>query len=177
MNNEKLFANIVDVLEEGQLKLGYREETLRLYYPLASLCAMLGQEADAAGMQATLEEFAAWAKPRLGDIEVTRKKDRFCLAIGPQGLAYVHAQTDENGFLARFLRCISAHGCTIGQLKALFAEYSNDVVCQSVHNGEFDYVLWFADGQPNDFRYCITDEGCHMTYHRFTRADYEAFGF
>ena len=46
-----------------------------------------------------------------------------------------------------------------------------------MHNGEFDWLISFEDGQPDAYRYCIADEGCHLTYHRFTKEDYEAFGF
>ena len=59
MNTEKLFANVVDVIEEGQLKLGYRPETIRLYYPLNSLNLFLGTQLDAQGMMDTLAAFAA----------------------------------------------------------------------------------------------------------------------
>ena len=38
-----LKKSIVDAIEEGQLKLGYREETIRLYYPLSSLCTLIDQ--------------------------------------------------------------------------------------------------------------------------------------
>ena len=37
---DKLRKSIVDAVQEGQLKLGYRSETIRLYYPLASLCLL-----------------------------------------------------------------------------------------------------------------------------------------
>ena len=59
MNTEKLFANVVDVIQEGQLKLGYRPETIRLYYPLNSLNLFLGTQLDAQGMMDTLAAFAA----------------------------------------------------------------------------------------------------------------------
>jgi hypothetical protein len=44
-------------------------------------------------------------------------------------------------------------------------------------HGEFDYLVYFEDGVPDDYRYCITDEGCHLIYHRFTPEDYEDFQF
>ena len=39
--------------------------------------------------------------------------------------------------------------------------------------GEFDYLVYFEDGEPDSFWYCITDEGCHMIYHRFSEEDYK----
>ncbi|MBR5287928.1 MAG: DUF3877 family protein [Clostridia bacterium] len=177
MNTEKLFRNIVDVVEEGQLKLGYREETIRLYYPLHSLNLFLDARLDAQGMMQALGEFAAQHAGTLGQIAVSRKGKRFCLAVPPEGAAYVHVKTDQNGFLAQFVAMIARHGTKIEDVVALFEAYSSCVKVQALHNGEFDYLLLFEDGKPDAFYYCITDEGCHLTYHRFTREDYEAFGF
>ena len=34
-------------------------------------------------------------------------------------------------------------------------------------------MLWFEDGKPDSYRYLITDEGVHLTYHRYTPEDYK----
>ena len=52
--SDALKKSIVDAIEEGQLKLGYREETIRLYYPLSSLCTLMHQSMDAAEMTRAL---------------------------------------------------------------------------------------------------------------------------
>ena len=44
MNTQKLIKNIVDQIKEGQLKLGYVKETVRLYYPLLSMNALRGTD-------------------------------------------------------------------------------------------------------------------------------------
>ncbi len=44
MERDKLIANMTDQIKEAQLKLGYAEETVRLYYPLSSLRMLLGVE-------------------------------------------------------------------------------------------------------------------------------------
>lgn len=177
MNTEKLFGNIVDVIEEGQLKLGYREETIRLYYPLDSLNRFLGTAIDAAAMMEVLASFAAEYTDRLGAVAVSRKGKRFCLAVPPAGAAYVHARTDQRGFLARFIGMMGRHGAKIDEVIALFKAHSPCMRMEELRNGEFDYLLYFDDGEPDAYYYCITDEGCHLTYHRFTKEDYEAFGF
>lgn len=47
MKLEALIQNMTDQIKEAQLKLGYARETMRLYYPLSSLNAMLEtQEKD-----------------------------------------------------------------------------------------------------------------------------------
>ena len=177
MNTQALRQNIIDVIEEGQLKLGYREETIRLYYPLDSLNLFLDTALDAQGMTDTLCAFARENAADFGLIEISRKGRRFCVAVPPKGAAFVHEQTDENGFLAQFIALIARHETTIGDVIALFGRYSDCAAVSELHNGEFDYLIRFEDGKPDAFYYCITDEGCHLTYHRFTKADYEAFGF
>ena len=42
MNCKKLMQNIMDVIAEEQIKLGYRSEVIYLYYPLKSLNSLLG---------------------------------------------------------------------------------------------------------------------------------------
>ena len=37
----------------------------------------------------------------------------------------------------------------------------------------YDYVVYFLDGKPDDYRYCLSMEEGHLTYHRFTKEDYE----
>lgn len=95
----------------------------------------------------------------------------------PKGAAWVHAHTNPNGFLAAFIAAIGRHGCTMDELLAVFNRYGDRVHVEELHNGEFDWLISFEDGQPDAYRYCIADEGCHLTYHRFTKEDYEAFGF
>ena len=41
-----------------------------------------------------------------------------------------------------------------------------------MNSEDFDYVVYFQDGMPDDYRYCIKFEGCCVIYHRFTPKDY-----
>ena len=106
--SDALKKSIVDAIEEGQLKLGYREETIRLYYPLSSLCTLMHQSMDAAQMTRALTTFSEQVKGELGEIEVSRKGERFCLAVGPKGAAWVHEHTDPSGFLAFIAQSVTA---------------------------------------------------------------------
>ena len=45
MNRKCLIKNMTDQVKEAQLKLGYAPETVRLYYPAASLNEILGTSA------------------------------------------------------------------------------------------------------------------------------------
>ena len=177
MQFEMLENNIIDMIEEQQLKLGYLDETVRLYYPLSSLNRFLNTEDDEEMMTKHLEQFANEVENRLGKIDISHKKDRFCVAVPPIGAKYVHDRLNTDGFLAKFIATVGKHGCTLDDVFAVFHAYSDCVHIEKVDNGEFDYLVYFEDGKPDDYRYCITNEMCHVIYHRYTKADYEDFGF
>lgn len=177
MECKTLEKNIVDMIEEQQLKLGYLNETVRLYYPLSSLNRFFGTTDDEKMMTKRLEQFAENVQDHFGRIIISNKNDRFCIAIPPQGAEYVHKKLDTEGFLARFIAIVGQHGCSLENVFSVFRAYSDCVHIEKVDNGEFDYLVYFEDGKPDDYRYCITEEMCHVIYHRYTKADYEDFGF
>lgn len=168
----KLEINIMDVMKENQIKIGYRSEMVRLYYPLQSLNRFLKSDESADEMQKILSDYFDLGKSRLGNVEISHKGDRFCLQIPTETADYVHENMHENEFIQKFIHMIQRHGITIEELLAVFREYSEHVHFEKINGGEFDYLIYFENEIPDDYRYCITDEGCHMTYHRFTPDDY-----
>lgn len=176
MNCKKLMQNIMDVIAEEQIKLGYRSEVIYLYYPLKSLNSILDTDSDIYGMNINLSEFAEYAGEYLGKIGISNRKERFCIAIPPEGAEYVHAHMSGNEFLKSFIDVISRHGCTIEDILDAFGKYSKNVTVKKIEDEEFDYLIYFTDGKPNDYMYCIKFEGSHASYHRFTKDDYLSLG-
>lgn len=177
MNFKKLENNIVDLIEEQQLKLGYLKETVRLYYPLSSLNNFLKTSCNVDEMREQLQYFGEKTKAHLGEIKVTNSGERFCIAVPPTGAEYVYNKLDKNGFLAQLIEVVRNHGCTLEQVLQIFNKHSDKVHVEQMSNGEFDYLIYFEEGVPDDYRYCITVEGEHVTYHRYTPEDYVEFGF
>ena len=177
----KLEKNIIDIIAEEQIKLGYRSEVIRLYYPLLSLNRLLGTDCDTEQIKPLLESFCDYVEGKLGRLEISNREERFCFMIPAKGSDYVHErmQDDESGygFIRDFITTVSKHGVTLDEVLRQFYKYSDRVHVEKVSHGEFDYLVYFEDGQPDDFRYCITDEGCHFIYHRFTVEDYNDFHF
>lgn len=74
----KLEKNLIDILKEQQMKLGYCDEEVRLYYPLSSLNHFFGTDDSAEAMLDRLQsenqpdEF----KEKLGAVEVTQHNRR-----------------------------------------------------------------------------------------------------
>ena len=173
MNCRKLTDNITELLKEEQVKLGYRPETVRLYYPLTSLNRLLDCELDAEKMLSELRQFVSCPENPFGPIEISRRGKRFSLAVPPEGAAYVHSLLRPGEFIWDLVRAVERHGCTLDEVLAQFHKHSEHVHIERMKDAEFDYLVYFEDGRPDNFRYCITDEGHHVTYHRFSLQDYE----
>jgi hypothetical protein len=172
----------MDVLAEQQIKLGYLKETVRLYYPLESLNQYFKREEESRTctveeMEELLKQFSEDTRERLGGIEVSRKKDRFCLAVPPAGITYVHEHMEDKSFLVELITLLGKHGISFEDVLELFRRFSDQVHVEAVDNGEFDYLVYFENGEPDSYRYCFSVEECHIIYHRYTEMDYVSFGF
>lgn len=176
MDFTKLENNIIDVVQEEQLKLGYRREQISLFYPLSSLNHFLETSYRAEEMLNLLRGHFCGGAGKIKTEDVTCKNERFCLIVAEKTVSDIH-DMPKDSFLAAFIEKIRTHNCTIDDLLEVFRKYSENVHCERVRNGEFNYLIYFENGTPNSYRYCITDEGCHMAYHRFTEEDYLDFGF
>lgn len=173
MKIEGLAANIADVIKEEQIKLGYRKEKINLYYPLSSLNIIFKTEVDCAKMEKMLEEYFAELKDEFGEVEVSHKKERFCIILPEKASEYVHNHTEKEGFLYDFIDVIARHDVSIEEILQVFNKYSDDVHFEKIDDEDFDYLIYFTKGQPDSYRYCLTDEGHHLIYHRYTKEDFE----
>ena len=126
MNFENLMKNLSDVIVEEQLKLGYRRETVRLYYPPASLQRLLGVEGERAHLEEALHGFCAEARGTLGEVTAVMDAQggRYCLAVPPQGVQYIHENMGEAPFIAELIRLIERADCTLDDVLSLFQSRS-----------------------------------------------------
>jgi hypothetical protein len=171
---QKLEHGIIDFITEAQIKLGYQKETFHIYYPLSSLNRLFRVNLDVVAMDDVLTAFCQQLPKELGTVSFARRGDRYRFEIPPEGVEYIYDTTREDDFLVRFVRTISKRGCLIQDLVTVFRTYSNCVVLRRPKCEDFDYLLYFENGVPNDYRYCITKEGEYLTYHRFTAEDFNA---
>lgn len=174
---EALEDNIIEVIKEEQIKIGYKEETIRLYYPLESICNLLGNSYTTTKIHDILEQFCEFTKGKLGEVTYSNKGTRFCFIIPPSGVNYVHEKAKDNYFLKEFIETMTSHDCDLDKILNVFHKYSDKVTWCKMDNGEFDYLIYFEDGEPDHYKYCVKFEECHAIYHRFTKVDYEGFGF
>ena len=177
MNFKKLENNLLDMIQEQQVKIGYMSGVTRFYYPLQSLNRLLGTELTEEEMQHAMEKFSDHACDRLGKVTASSKNGRFCITLPPQASDYVHENRKPSEFLVHFIGTVARHGCTLDEVMDVFHAYSKHVHVEKTTGTGFDYLVYFEDGIPDDYRYCLSLEGEHMNYHKFTPEDYEDFGF
>lgn len=179
MDFAKLEKNISDFIYEAQLKIGFGSHKMSINYPLDSLNRLLGVNAGMDEMEEYLSRFADYAEERLGRVEFERQYGGKLIRIDvpAKGAEYIYEHADKCSFLPEFVSLIREKGITLEDVTALFRKYSDKVHVEKSANDEFDYLVYFEDGKPDGYYYCFADEGIQLTYHRFTKEDYESFGF
>lgn len=177
MNVERFVENIIEQIKEAQIKLGFAKEVIRLYFPVASLCALLqvdyrkGEE-----LITTLEKNEKFKNTVLGEITFSLCRDeRIEVSISKEGALYVHTLPDPP-FLMSIIRLFQkSHNLTIEDICECFHQFSDQYVCEKMESGtDFDYVLYFTEKKPDAWYYCVKTEMGHTIYHRFTEDDYQA---
>lgn len=185
-NIDNLIKNMTDQIKEAQIKLGYAKETIRLYYPLGSLMAILGignEDDKITGkvtieeMQHTLQENKALQSTRLGKLTFNVHGGRLEISVPPEGVEYVNNEVEKPQFLTDIISFFGTHHhCSIEDVMKIFESYSKEYVCEKTKKDmDFDYVLYFKDSNIDSYYYCIKEEMGHTIYHRFSKEDYLTF--
>ena len=175
MNTRNLIQNLIDQIKEAQLKLGYAEESIYLYFPKESLNSILQTDyKEGESLLAELQQAPAFAGCELGELSFRLSRGRIEVRIPPQGARYVKENVPDPAFLSELIQIFShGHDLTIGRIRACFEKFSGDYVCEKMGEGsEFDYVLYFVDERIDAYCYCVKTEMGHAIYHRFTKEDY-----
>lgn len=172
MSFDNLTNNLINIIKESQIKLGYDSMPIGVNYISSSLANLLGCDVS----EGILDEFCT-SCDELGEISYSKIENGYRFTVSSKGVDYVHSLICDDDFLVKFISAIRSFDTTIDDIIAVFRQYSDDVVVERVDNDEFDYLIYFADGTPDEFWYCIDTEDIGMTYHRFTKQDYLDFNF
>ena len=175
MEYGELYQNIVDMIVEQQLKLGESFSGLQLYYPLSSLNRFLKTDLSGKEMLSALEGFSDYARETLGEITADTAGSMFRFMLSEEAQMYARSVKDRYPFLKELVDKVSRHGAGMEEVLDIFRKYSDQVRIERKTGEDFDALAYFSDGIPDRYRYCLTDEGGHVIYHRFTEADYLDF--
>lgn len=176
MRSDILEKHIIDTIKEWQLKIGYQKGNMKLYYPKESL--LLDLEAEGEGkLEKALETFQKEVRHRLGNIGISHKDDRYCLDIPEKGCSYVAHKTETPEFLKRLLEVITTPGNTMKEVEECFRTFAKERQTQAEMRKGIDHgtghVFYFADPKADEYVYCVEENEFGLTYHRFSRTDYE----
>ncbi len=174
-----LERHIVDTIKEWQLKIGYREGDMKLYYPAKSLAVLLDMdtETEEAGLWNALGQFGEEVKGRLGEIQFSCHEGRYCLDIPSEGCAYVAEQIPVPEFLKLLLEVVATPGRTMEDVRNCFAHFADGKQIKYMETDSADHemghVFYFEQGDYDPYVYCVEENEFGLTYHRFSRSDYE----
>lgn len=175
METGRLVENITGQIKEIQFKLGFTREVIRLYYPVESMCRLLGTEyRSGEELLKALGQEKDLFNTGLGSLQFALAKDRIEVCIPIQGAVYVHEQIPDPPFLVGLIALFQEkHDLTCRELCGYFEKTGKEFVCKQMEPGaEFDYVLYFPEGEPDGWFYCVRMEMGHTVYHRFSREDW-----
>lgn len=176
MSFDKLERNIISVIKESQAKLGYEKMPLGINYIKPSLRHLLNDCTDDE-IVPLLNRFAREKQDKFGDISIAETDGGYRLTVSEKGVELVHNSLSDNDFIVQFVNAIRQPDCNIDKVVALFKSFGENVHFEKTSNGEFEYLIYFEDGEPDEFYYCLDDDDFGVTYHRFTKEDYIDFGF
>lgn len=176
MDLKRLESTLTEMVKEQQMKLGYEKETVRFYFQETSMDAFLGlsQETHWTDAQLLSLQRGLWKQMEgtLGKLVVTKKGNRFCVTVPPEGSAYVHEHVKESPFLREIIQLFGNHHVDLAQVQAVFEKYGA-YRCEKAEGAEFDYLLYFLNTDVDTWYYCLKFDEGHASYHRFTKEDLE----
>ena len=163
MNEQKLIQNVIEQIKEAQLKLGAEKEVIRLYFPMASMNAILGTHNT------------VFDTTVLGRLKFFIHEGRFEVRVPAEGAEYVAGEIPDPPFLKAIVELFAHHhSLTIEEICACFAQFDKAYHCEKMAPGtDFDYAVYFDDAEYDAYYYCVKMEMGHTIYHRFTKEDYQ----
>ncbi len=173
---QNIEKSIRDSIIEEQAKLGYRKESVQLYYPLSTLNHFFHSEASVDDMTEYLKDFSDYSAQRLGFTLISHRGDRFCFRLSPEASEFIHKNYGKNEFLFELVTELQKKDTTLESIISFFKKWESDCIVKNMDNGEFDILIRFSH-RDDPYLYCFKDEGCHIIYHRFLPEDYNDFGF
>lgn len=167
----KLKQNICDTVKEWEIKIGYREEEIQLYYPEESLVELL--ETNRENLKTRLDEFCTEVQEDWGKVLIyeTEEKGRYCIKIPSQGVAYVHLKVPENVFLKKFLKAVTVQGARLEDICSIFYQFSDNVIIDKAEKREWG--IWFQEKEIDPYVYYVEEDEFGLEYHRFTQEAYQ----
>lgn len=160
-----------DNAEETFIKLGFSEIELNFNYPKATLMFLLGIY-DESALESALECFFLENKDTLSSSGYVMKKSGVRITLSKEAVRYFFSGFDENGFLSALYSALGAHGVTLADIEAVFAEHNKGAKCELFEDDDFD-ALFKCESDGDPYRYLFKFEDGHCDFHRLLESDFD----
>ncbi|MCI8484458.1 MAG: DUF3877 family protein [Lachnospiraceae bacterium] len=171
-----LKKHVIDTMKEWQMKIGRFDSDLRLYYPKGSLCDYLNldREMENEALAQAVKQYFAEEAEVLGEIHIEPGQARFCILVGKEGCAYVEQNVPEPEFLTKFLEALKSQKMSkVCECFEIYGQKYGTKVCRESEKDDGGTLFYFEDENVDPYRYCVDENEFGITYHRFTKSDYE----
>lgn len=176
MDMPKLLEDLSATVQEMLMKLDVPAMTLSLNYPLSTLNRLLGTELAQADMLSALADVFEQQQAQYGLLTAHDAEEGLLrLTVPREGAAHMLSCGAGADFLRDLIAAVKGHA-SMEDVIAVFRKHGK-AHAERIDNPEFDWLVYFEDGLPDEYRYCLSQHGAHVSYHRFAKEDYEAFGF
>ena len=171
-----LEKHIMDTMKEWQIKIGSFDSNIRLYYPKVSICRHLNLDKDIDNelLCRYTEHYFTEHAQYLGNVRVSAEHDRFCVLVDKTGCDYVEKNIEEPEFLTGFLSILKSQD--MQKIIDFFEEYAKahetKISIRKEENG-LETAIAFENECVEPYVYCIDQNEFGITYHRFTKEDFE----
>ena len=168
-----LEKNISDMIYEGMVKLGDKGgENVSIFYDNALLCYLLGLDKND-NAKDYFDEFKESVKNTIGEIDIKPSNGRFQFTVNSKGTKYIYDNNSKRTFLKDLIKALNERNCTLADIIDIFKKENENVIVEEIDNSEFQYVIYFADKNIDEFRYCFTFDSMGKYYHRLLEYDFD----
>lgn len=172
----ELEKHIIDTIKEWQMKIGYQEENMRLYYPEETLKVFLQMEEDIQPEKLChlVQIYLTEKLKTVGGVRVSQHEGRFCVEVSKEANEYIATHIRPSEFLEKFLQALSTG--KIEQVRKLFQTYAGEKqghYVEEAHEDGVGVAFSFQEEEIDPYVYCVQEDEFGLTYHRFVKSDYE----
>jgi len=162
MDGKELYGRVVSTIQEMYLKIGDTQGSVSLYYPYSG---------DVNGLVA---EYVEAADGPLKDVLVEQLPGRIRIVVPEEGCRHI-ADMPKKDTMAFIIKLINERASMKDFEDSVMERYPS-ARFSDMHCLEFDKLLTFPEETDGDL-YCLSSESGLVTYHRFSKEDFLAFGF
>ena len=162
MNGRDLLQRTVTTIQEMYLKIGDTNGIVSLYYPVGDD----GERIKTEFLEATGSEFP--------DIVLESLPQRVRIIVSEEDCERI-SKMPMKGTMKDMTSLVNSHAPIDEFRKLIYEKYPGSIMMKSQYI-DFDWVVRFPDEVDEDI-YCLAEEIGQVTYHRFSKEEYLAFGY